>query len=76
MQRIGFMQNHIYSLLGYYPWICRSCKKTSLLRQRREWKQRDASITMKHVAPGGASDTKRRVAPVISGDERRGVPAD
>ena len=33
--RHGFLRNHIYPLLGLYPWQCAICGTQRLLRQRR-----------------------------------------
>lgn len=32
--RIGFLQNRIFPLFGYYPWECLVCRKTRMLRMR------------------------------------------
>jgi hypothetical protein len=69
MERVGFLQNHIYSHFGYFPWICVACKKTTLLRKRRELKRRSAPGEKRRA---GTMDEVR--SPV--GDERRVVPGD
>ena len=34
--RKGFWQNRIMAWFGYYPWKCRSCRKTFMIRKRHE----------------------------------------
>lgn len=38
VERKGFMQQHIYSFFGYFPWHCRDCKHYFLLRKRNRTK--------------------------------------
>jgi hypothetical protein len=32
--RKGFLQNEVYSRLGYYPWECPFCKESQLIKKR------------------------------------------
>jgi DNA-directed RNA polymerase subunit RPC12/RpoP len=34
VEREGFMQKHVYSWFGYFPWHCRECKHYFMFRQR------------------------------------------
>lgn len=34
MTRLGFLQEKLWPLFGYYPWKCRVCRKTRMLRYR------------------------------------------
>jgi transposase-like protein len=34
LERKGFLQERVLPLLGYYPWVCVSCKSTFLMRKR------------------------------------------
>ena len=36
MQRVGFLQRHIYSLAGLFPWRCVTCGKRTLAFSRRQ----------------------------------------
>jgi hypothetical protein len=36
LQRKGFLQNKVYPLFGYFPWVCMTCKMSSMLRKRQE----------------------------------------
>jgi hypothetical protein len=36
IKRRGFKEKHLFSLFGYYPWRCASCKQRTLLRKRSE----------------------------------------
>ncbi len=38
VERKGFMQKHIYSWFGYFPWYCRECRRHFLLRKRNRTK--------------------------------------
>jgi hypothetical protein len=33
--RLGYLQEKIYPLFGFYPWKCRSCKGYSMLHKRK-----------------------------------------
>ena len=44
-ERKGFLQMRIYSLFGYYPWICVACKKTSFVRKRFERRRKRSNST-------------------------------
>jgi len=33
--RHGFLQSTIYPLFGYYPWKCKACKESMMLRSRK-----------------------------------------
>ena len=33
-RRNGFLEEHIFSLFGYYPWLCSGCKRRILLKKR------------------------------------------
>jgi hypothetical protein len=43
LERKGFMQQRVYPLLGYYPWVCGACKSTFMMRKRyrRRSKKKD-----------------------------------
>ena len=34
LERMGFLQNKVYSMFGYYPWRCGTCKTSFYLRRR------------------------------------------
>jgi hypothetical protein len=34
MERKGFLQERVLPALGYYPWVCATCKSTFLMRKR------------------------------------------
>ncbi|HTW60818.1 MAG TPA: hypothetical protein VMD55_03360 [Terracidiphilus sp.] len=34
LERKGFLQEKVYPLFGYYPWLCATCKSTFLMRKR------------------------------------------
>jgi hypothetical protein len=34
IRRVGFLEKHLYSLFGYFPWICSGCKQRLLLKSR------------------------------------------
>lgn len=34
LEREGFLQKHIYSLFGFYPWTCNRCRATFFLKRR------------------------------------------
>ena len=34
LERKGFLQQKVYPLFGYYPWVCGACKSTFLVRKR------------------------------------------
>ena len=34
--REGFFEKNLYVLRGYYPWLCASCKRRSLVKARGE----------------------------------------
>jgi hypothetical protein len=36
LQRRGFMQKFVYSLLGYYPWECPVCRVPVYLKDRHQ----------------------------------------
>ena len=36
MERSGFLQSRIYSLIGLYPWRCSTCGKRTLAFMRRQ----------------------------------------
>ncbi len=38
VEREGFMQKHIYSWFGYFPWHCRDCKHSFMFRKRNRSK--------------------------------------
>lgn len=38
VERKGFMQKHVYSWFGYFPWYCRECHKYSMVRKRNRSK--------------------------------------
>jgi len=45
VQRKGFLQSKVYSVFGFYPWVCMTCKMTSMLckrQERRSKKQKSA----------------------------------
>jgi hypothetical protein len=42
-KRKGFLEEKLYSLLGYYPWICSSCKQRVLVKKRGQRKSRGDS---------------------------------
>jgi transposase-like protein len=33
-ERKGFLETRVLPVLGYYPWMCATCKSTFLLRKR------------------------------------------
>ncbi len=35
-KRAGFFEEHIYTLFGYFPWLCSACKRRFLLKDRGE----------------------------------------
>jgi hypothetical protein len=35
-RRKGFMEEHVFSFFGYYPWRCSSCKQRTLRKKRSE----------------------------------------
>lgn len=43
LERKGFLQERVYPLFGYYPWLCQACKSTFLIRKRyrRKAKKKD-----------------------------------
>jgi hypothetical protein len=43
LERKGFLQERVYPLFGYYPWVCGACKSTFLMRKRyrRKSKEKD-----------------------------------
>jgi DNA-directed RNA polymerase subunit RPC12/RpoP len=34
LERKGFLQDRVYPLFGYYPWVCGACKSIFLMRKR------------------------------------------
>jgi hypothetical protein len=34
MERKGFLQERLLPMLGYYPWVCGTCKSTFVMRKR------------------------------------------
>ncbi len=36
LPRIGFLQQKVYPLMGYYPWECPICRQVKLFRKRGE----------------------------------------
>ena len=43
LERKGFLQQRVFPLFGYYPWMCGACKSTFLVRKRyrRKSKKKD-----------------------------------
>ena len=39
-ERRGFLQKRVYLLFGHYPWRCKKCNMTSLMRKRLERRRR------------------------------------
>jgi hypothetical protein len=54
-KRAGFLEEHIFSYIGYYPWLCSGCKRRILLKKRnssRSFRPRDESDSgMQHTHP-------------------------
>jgi len=42
MKRVGFLQNRVYSIFGFYPWKCPECKTRYLLRARGSRRKKTA----------------------------------
>ena len=34
VERKGFMQKHVYPWFGLFPWYCRECRQSFMLRKR------------------------------------------
>jgi hypothetical protein len=44
VNREGFLENRVYNRWGYYPWLCASCKRRSIVKARGERRKKQAEF--------------------------------
>ncbi len=43
MARIGFLEEKVFSAMGYYPWECSACRKRLMLKSRGQIRRKRSS---------------------------------
>jgi hypothetical protein len=51
VQRRGFLQEHVFPKLGFYPWECPICRELSLQRSRGSRRKHSSQSMNKGAAP-------------------------